>query len=413
MVDGMSFEDTNYFFERAMKIMDVGPNIEDLLMTANRDVTVKIPLEMDDGQVRVFKGYRVQHNNSRGPYKGGLRYATDVNLDEVRSLASLMTWKTALVRIPYGGAKGGIAVDVKELSRGELERLTRRFVNTIHDFIGPEQDIPAPDMNTNAQVMAWIMDQYSTLEGFHPAVVTGKPVDLYGAEGREAATGRGVVYVIEEFLRDSGRDMTETSFAIQGLGNVGSFVARFLDELGGRVVAVSDVSGGAYDAQGLPVDEILEHVDGGGEVKAYAGGDAITNAELLEVPVDVLIPAAIGDVITEENMREIKAPYIIEAANGPVAPEADEYLTQNGTVIVPDILANAGGVVVSYFEWVQNLQHFSWKEKQANQELFNTITSAYHRVRKLARRRDLDLRTAAFVLAVGRVGKATVLRGIY
>ena len=308
MVDGMSFEDTNYFFERAMKIMDVGPNIEDLLMTANRDVTVKIPLEMDDGQVRVFKGYRVQHNNSRGPYKGGLRYATDVNLDEVRSLASLMSWKTALVRIPYGGAKGGIAVDVKELSRGELERLTRRFVNTIHDFIGPEQDIPAPDMNTNAQVMAWIMDQYSTLEGFHPAVVTGKPVDLYGAEGREAATGRGVVYVIEEFLRDSGRDMTETSFAIQGLGNVGSFVARFLDELGGRVVAVSDVSGGAYDAQGLPVDEILEHVDGGGEVKAYAGGDAITNAELLEVPVDVLIPAAIGDVITEENMREIKAP---------------------------------------------------------------------------------------------------------
>ena len=409
----MSFEDTNQFFDRAMRVMDIGRNIEDLLMTANREIAVKIPLEMDDGQVRVFLGYRVQHNSARGPYKGGLRYALDVDLDEVKSLASLMTWKAALAEIPYGGAKGGISVDVKELSRGELERLTRRFTNRIHDFIGPQTDIPAPDMNTNAQVMAWIMDQYSTLEGHNPAVVTGKPVDLYGAEGREAATGRGVVYVIEEFLKDLNKDITETTFAIQGFGNVGSFAARFLNELGGKVAAVSDVSGAAYDPEGLPVEEIIEHVNKGGEIKGWAGGDALTNDEILELPVDVLIPAAIGDVINESNMRDIKASYIVEAANSPVTPKADEYLKEHEVVIVPDILANAGGVIVSYFEWVQNLQHFSWKERQANEELHNTITTAYRKVRRLAGRRDLDLRTAAFVLAIGRVGKATVLRGIY
>ena len=409
----MSFEDTNRFFDRAMKIMDIGRNVEDLLMTANREIAVKIPLEMDDGQIRVFMGYRVQHNSARGPYKGGLRYAVDVDLDEVKSLASLMTWKAALAEIPYGGAKGGISVDVKELSRGELERLTRRFVNRIHDFIGPQTDIPAPDMNTNAQVMAWIMDQYSTLEGHNPAVVTGKPVDLYGAEGREAATGRGVVYVIEEFLKDLDRDIADTTFAIQGFGNVGSFAAKFLNELGGKVAAVSDVSGAVYDPEGLPVEEIIEHVSGGGDIKGWAGGNALTNDEILELPVDVLIPAAVGDVINESNMRDIKAPYIVEAANSPVTPQADEYLKEHEVVIVPDILANAGGVIVSYFEWVQNLQHFSWKEKQANEELYDTITTAYRKVRRLAGSRDLDLRTAAFVLAIGRVGKATVLRGIY
>ena len=409
----MSFEDTNHFFARAMDVMDIGQNIENLLVTPNRSISVKIPLELDDGTIQVFKGYRVQHNNARGPYKGGLRYALDVDLDEVRSLASLMTWKTALTRLPYGGAKGGIAVDVRELSRGELERLTRRFVNRIHDFIGPQTDIPAPDMNTNAQTMAWIMDQYSTLHGHNPAVVTGKPVDLYGAEGREAATGRGVVYVIEELMKDENRDLTETTFAIQGLGNVGSYAARFLDDLGAKVVGLSDVSGGIHDEAGLPVREILDHVRNGGDVKGYAGGGAIPGDEFLTMPCDVLIPAAVGDVINRENMQEIRASYIVEAANGPVTPQADEHLRERGVVIVPDILANAGGVVVSYFEWVQNLQNFSWKEKQANTELHNTITEAYRKVRKLAKRRDLDLRTAAFVLAIGRVGKSTVLRGIY
>ena len=409
----MSFEDTNHFFGRAMDVMDVGQNIEALLVTPNRSVAVKIPLELDDGQIRVFEGYRVQHNNARGPYKGGLRYAPNVELDEVQSLASLMTWKTALTRLPYGGAKGGIAVDVKELNRGELERLTRRFVNRIHEFIGPQTDIPAPDMNTNAQTMAWIMDQYSTLHGHNPAVVTGKPVDLYGAEGREAATGRGVVYVIEELMKDENRDITQTTFSIQGLGNVGSYAARFLDDLGAKVVGVSDVTGAVYDEAGLPLAELLNHVQGGGDVKGYAGGDAIMGDELLTLPCDVLIPAAVGDVIHAKNMREIRASYIVEAANGPVTPEADEYLRENGVIVVPDILANAGGVIVSYFEWVQNLQNFSWKAKQANAELHTTVTEAYRRVRKLARRRDLDLRTAAFVLAIGRVGKATVLRGIY
>lgn len=409
----MSFEDTNHFFGRAMDVMDVGQNIEALLVTPNRSISVKIPLELDDGTIRVFKGYRVQHNNARGPFKGGLRYAPNVDLDEVRSLASLMTWKTALTRLPYGGAKGGIAVDVRELSQGELERLTRRFVNRIHDFIGPQTDIPAPDMNTNAQTMAWIMDQYSMLHGHNPAVVTGKPVDLYGAEGRESATGRGVVYVIEELMKDEGRDITETTFSIQGLGNVGSYAARFLDELGAKIVGVSDVSGAVHDEAGLNVQEILEHAQGGGDVEGYAGGDTIPGDEFLTLPCDVLIPAAVGDVINQENMREIRASYIVEAANSPVTPAADEHLRERGVVIVPDILANAGGVVVSYFEWVQNLQNFSWKEKQANVELHSTITEAYRRVRKLARRRNLDLRTAAFVLAIGSVGKATVLRGIY
>lgn len=409
----MSFEDTNYFFRRAMDVMDVGRNIEDLLITPNRSVSVKIPLEMDDGHIRVFEGYRVQHNNVRGPYKGGLRYAVDVDLDEVRSLASLMTWKTALTEIPYGGAKGGIAVDVAELSPGELERLTRGFINRIHEFIGPQTDIPAPDMNTNAQVMAWIMDQYSLLHGHNPATVTGKPVDLYGAEGREPATGRGVVYTIEELLKDENRDIGETTFAIQGFGNVGSSVAQFLDELGAKIVAISDVSGGVYHERGLPLREILEHVGSGGNVKGYTGGDAITNEELFTLPVDVLVPAAIGGVINESNMQEIEASYIVEAANSPVTPEADEHLKERGVIIVPDILANAGGVIVSYFEWVQNLQNFSWKEKQANQELHAKITEAYRKVRKLAKRRNLDLRTAAFILAIGRVGKATVLRGIH
>lgn len=409
----MSFKDTNYFFGRAMSVMDVGRNIEDLLVTPDRSVSVKIPLEMDDGRIRVFNGYRVQHNNARGPFKGGLRYAVNVDLDEVMSLASLMTWKTALARIPYGGAKGGISVDVQELSKGEIERLTRHFINRIHNFIGPQLDIPAPDMNTNAQVMAWIMDQYSTLHGHNPAVVTGKPVGLYGAEGREYATGRGVVYVIEELLKEKNRDVKETTFTIQGFGNVGSFTARFLDELGAKVVGISDVSGGVYKAEGLPVREILEHISGGGDVEGYAGGDTITNEELLTLPTDVLIPAAIGSVVNESNMREIRASYVVEAANSPVTPEADEHLKKKDVVIVPDILANAGGVIVSYFEWVQNLQNFSWKEKQANAELHASITEAYRKVRELAKQRNLDLRTAAFVLAIRRVGEATVLRGIH
>jgi glutamate dehydrogenase (NAD(P)+) len=406
------FEDTNYFFGRAIDVMDVEDNIEALLVTPNRSVTVKIPLEMDDGTLRVFKGYRVQHNNARGPFKGGLRYAAEMDLDEVHSLASLMTWKTALAEIPYGGAKGGITADVRELNRRELERLTRQFVNSIHDFIGPQTDVPAPDMNTNAQVMAWIMDQYSTLHGHSPAVVTGKPVDLYGAEGREAATGRGVVYVIDEFLKDESRDIKETTFTIQGLGNVGSFAARFLDELGAKIVGVSDVSGGVYDERGLPIGEILEHASSGGLLERYAGNDTITNDELLTLPADVLVPAAIGGVINESNMREVRASYIVEAANSPVTPKADEHLEKKGVVIVPDILANAGGVIVSYFEWVQNLQNFSWPEERANAELHTKITEAYRDVRKLAKSRNLDLRTAAFVLAIGRVGKATVLRGI-
>lgn len=408
----MSFEETNHFFRRALRVMDLGRSIEELLITPVRELTVKLPLEMDDGRIRVFRGYRVQHNNARGPFKGGLRYHPAVDLDETKSLASLMTWKTALASVPYGGAKGGITCDVDELSRSELERVTRKFVDRTHEFIGPQEDIPAPDMNTNAQVMAWIMDQYSTLHGHSPAVVTGKPLELYGAEGREAATGRGVVHITRQLLEDADRDISRTTFAIQGFGNVGSHTARLLHELGAKVVAVSDISGGVHAPEGLDVPEVLEHTRSGGRLSDYTAAEALSNEEVLQVPVDVLIPAAVGDVIHEGNVGEVKARYVVEAANGPLTPEADERLSERGVVVVPDILANAGGVIVSYFEWVQNLQRFSWPEERANRELQTMLSTAYLSVRRLAKERGLDLRTAAFVVAIGRVGKTTVLRGV-
>jgi len=407
------FEEVNYYFRRAARVMDLSPHVERMLITPFREVKVDVSISLDSGELGTFIGYRVQHDRSRGPMKGGLRYHPAVDMDEVLGLASLMTWKTAVVNLPYGGAKGGIAVDPARISERELERLTRRFVQQIHDLIGPQTDIPAPDMGTNAQVMAWIMDEYSKIHGFSPAVVTGKPVDLFGSRGREEATGRGVLFAMEEFLKDvGGGEIRGKRCAIQGFGNVGSWTARFLHEAGAKVVAVSDHRGGITNPEGLDVPKLVEHARRTRTVAGFPGVDSISNAELLVSDVDVLIPAALGGVITRENARDVRARYVVEAANAPTTPEADEILTERGIPILPDIYANAGGVTVSYFEWTQNIQQFTWEEAKIVGELRRYMSEAYTTLSKVARQHRVPLRTAAFIVAIGRVGRATVLRGL-
>jgi glutamate dehydrogenase (NAD(P)+) len=402
----------HHYFRKAARIMDVGERIETLLATPLREVKVQVSIELDSGEIRTFHGYRIQHDNSRGPMKGGLRYHPSVTQEECVALASLMTWKTAVVNLPYGGAKGGIAVDPTQLSFKELERLTRKYVDQLQDVIGPTRDIAAPDVNTNPQVMAWIMDQYSRYHGHSPAVVTGKPPELYGSKGRDAATGRGLLYITREILRDVGLPMKGTRFAIQGFGNVGSHTAQLLWQDGGVVVAVSDVYGGVFNPQGLDVPGLFEHVKRTGTVTGFGGGQACTHDDVLASDCDVLIPAALGNALHRNNANTVRARLVIEGANGPMDPEADELLEKRGVLVVPDILANAGGVTVSYYEWVQNLQHLTWEEDRVNAELEKTMKEAYDRVAQLARSRKVTLRTAAFILAIGRVGKATVLRGI-
>lgn len=407
-----SAEAANWYFKKAARIMDVGERIETLLATPLRTVSVQVSIELDNGEIRTFKGYRVQHDNARGPMKGGLRFHPDVNEDEVLGLASLMTWKTAVVNLPFGGSKGGIQCNPAELSVKELERLTRKFVDQIHDVIGPTRDIPGPDMNTNPQVMAWIMDQYSRYHGHSPAVVTGKPIDLYGSRGREVATARGLQFIAREILRDVGLQMTGTRFAIQGFGNVGSHAARLFHEDGGKIVAVSDVHGGVQNARGLDVPALFEHVKKTGSVRGFSGGTPCRNEDVLVADCDVLVPAAIGGVIDKRVAAEVRARIVLEGANGPCLPEADEVFEQRGVLVVPDILANAGGVTVSYFEWVQNMQHITWEEERVTSELQRVMKEAYEKVGQISRTRKLPLRTSAYVLAIGRVGKATVLRGI-
>ncbi len=405
-------EGTNYYFKKAARIMDVGERIETLLATPLREVKCQVSIELDSGEIRTFIGYRVQHDNSRGPMKGGLRYHPAVDADEVVSLASLMTWKTAVVNLPFGGAKGGVACDPSQMSIKELERLTRKFVDQIQDVIGPTRDIPAPDVNTNPQVMAWIMDQYSKYHGHSPAVVTGKPLELYGSRGRETATGRGILYICREILRDLNLPVKGTRFAVQGFGNVGSHAARLVAEDGGLVVAVSDVHGGVRNASGLDVPALFEHVKRYGTVKGYPGGTACSNEEVIASDCEVLIPAALGNVLTKRNAAEVRARIVVEGANGPTDPEADEIFEKRGVLVVPDILANSGGVTVSYFEWVQNIQQLTWDEDRVNVELEKIIKDAYERIAQISRARKVALRTAAYILAIGRVGKATVLRGI-
>jgi len=408
----MSAEGTDYFFRKAARIMDVGERIETLLATPLREVKVQVSIELDSGEIRTFSGYRIQHDNSRGPMKGGLRYHPLVDHSEVVSLASLMTWKTAVANLPYGGAKGGVTCDPSQMSVKELERLTRKYVDQIQDLIGPTRDIPAPDVNTNPQVMAWIMDQYSRYHGHSPAVVTGKPLELYGSKGRDSATGRGLLYICREILRDLGLSVKGSRFAIQGFGNVGSHTARLLAEDGGLIVAVSDVHGAVKNPAGLDVPSLFDHVKRTGTVKGFGNGTACSQEEVLTADCEVLVPAALSDAITAQVAKEIRAKVVLEGANGPTAADADELLEQRGIFVVPDILANAGGVTVSYFEWVQNMQHLTWDEERVHAELEKIMKDAYERVAQISRARKVPLRTAAYILAIGRVGKATVLRGI-
>ncbi len=406
-----STEAVAYYFNKAAAELGLSDNMKTLLLTPERSIKVEVSIPMDNGEIGNFVGYRVQHDSSRGPFKGGLRYHPQVDTDEVAALASLMTWKTAVVDVPYGGGKGGIQVDPKKLSRGELERLTRKFVQRIHDFIGPKIDIPAPDMGTDGQVMAWIANEYAKFHGFEPGVVTGKPVELHGIVGREEATGRGVATITREVVKRQGRTLDGMSVAIQGFGNVGSISARFLAGMGAKIVAISDVTGGVYAPDGLDLEELTKYSKSAGGVKGFSHAKYVTNEELLTLPVDILIPAALGDVITTEIARNMKARLIVEGANNPTFPEADEILNKNGVIVVPDILANAGGVIVSYFEWVQNLQNFRWTYEQVVREQDSKMSQAFDKVYEVAKSRNLSLRLAAFYVAIERVAKATELGG--
>jgi len=408
----MSLAATSHYFRTAARLMDLGERIETLLSSPLREIKVQLTIETDAGEVRTFCGWRVQHDNSRGPMKGGLRYHPDVTGDEMVSLASLMTLKTAVMNLPLGGSKGGVAVDPGRLTARELERLTRKYVDQLADVLGPTRDVLGPDVNTNPQVMAWVMDQYGKHHGHAPAVVTGKPLELAGARGREAATGRGLLYVAREVLRDLGLPLQGARVAIHGFGNVGSHAARALAQGGAQVVAVCDVSGGVRDSTGLNLPSLFEHVRRFGAVRGFPGGQPCATAEVLTADCDVLVPASVGGVLNKEVAPEVRARVVLEAANAPTEAEADALLEQRGIVVVPDILASAGGVTVSYFEWVQNLQHLTWDEERVNAELERAMKDAYERVTQVSRSRGVLLRTAATILALGRVGKATVLRGI-
>ena len=407
-----SFETASRYFNQAASIMGLSENMRRLLLTPERELKVQVAIETDRGEIGTFIGFRMQHNSARGPMKGGLRFHHEVDADEVLALATLMSWKTAVVNIPYGGAKGGIAVNVRDLSVGELERLTRKFVDEIHDMVGPDKDIPAPDMGTGAQVMAWFMNQYQKFHGFNPACVTGKPTELHGAEGREEATGRGVVTTAMALLKREQVDIVGCRIAIQGFGNVGSHAARFLVEHGARVLAVSDAFGGVHHDEGLDIPALIEHSKETGGVSDFPGADPISSEELFAADVDVLIPAALGNVLTADNAANVRAKYIVEAANNPTCPEADEAFERRGILVVPDVLANAGGVTVSYFEWVQNRQHFKWELERVRRELDRIMVESFDRVWDIATEKKVSLRIAAYILGIGRVGRATVLGGI-
>ncbi len=410
-----AFEATRRYFHAAAEHLDLSPQAREAMLMASREVRVQVSIERDDGSLATFVGFRVQHDNSRGPMKGGLRYHPEVNLDETRSLASLMTWKTAVVNLPYGGAKGGIGVDPRSLSIRELERLTRVFVDQIHDIVGPDTDIPAPDMGTDHRVMAWFRNQWEKYHGFNPAVITGKPVEEYGAKGREEATGRGVGTLTVKLTKRLGMKPEATSIAIQGFGNVGSHAAKFLSESQFPVIAISDITGTYYRKEGLNIAAALHHKlqHPYGLLEGFKECDVLPTDALLTLPnVDILIPAALGGVITEKNAKKISAKAIIEAANGPVDPDADKILHDHGVTILPDILANAGGVTVSYFEWVQNRQHYRWTLDRVRQELDRTLSEAFEHVWQNAHERDISLRTAAYMIGITRVRRATELAGL-
>ncbi len=408
-----AFEATKLYFNQAADHLELSDNARLHLLTPRREVQVRVSVTMDDGQLKTLVGYRVQHNDARGPFKGGLRYHQEVDLDEVRALASLMTWKTAVVNLPYGGAKGGIAINPNEYSRNELERITRKFIDQIHDFIGPVKDIPAPDMGTTSEVMAWIMSQYSKYHGFSPGVVTSKPVEYYGMPGREESTGRGVGTLTHKFVTRFGFKPKNTRVVIQGFGNVGTHAAKFLDLAEFPIIAISDLSGGYHRPEGIDVDEVLHYIhQNNGSLAGFRGADKISPDELLALDCEVLIPAALGGVIHTGNVDTIRAKTIVEAANGPVDPEADRVLTERGVTLIPDILANAGGVTASYFEWVQNYQHYRWQMDRVRVELDSVMTKAFEEVWDIVRQRSVSPRVAAFILGIDRVRNATRLSGV-
>lgn len=401
----------NYYLDQACERLGITGERRELLKNPHRELQVTIPVRKDNGELHVFEGYRVQHNGSRGPYKGGIRYHPKTSYTEVKALASLMTWKTALVNIPFGGAKGGIACNPRALSERELQALTRGYVRNIDMALGPYRDVPAPDIGTDAQVMAWVFDEYGKRHGYTPAIVTGKPIELGGSREREAATGRGVALTAEWACQDHKIKLAQSTCAIQGFGKVAAAAAKFLEEKGVRVVAVSNSEGGIYRPQGLKIDELLRLRDEKKRIQEYDDAEEIANEELLGLKVDLLIPAAVENVIDEKAARRLKAKVVFEGANGPTTPMGDHILEERGISVMPDILANAGGVIVSYFEWVQNLQQYSWEKRHINQELEKILRTAYEAVKERSKKEKVSLRTGAFILAVERVDLAERLRG--
>ena len=403
-------EDAQYYFQKAADVLDLPDRLREILLTPIRVVKVELVFDDDEGKLQHYLGFRVQHNKARGPMKGGLRFHPDMDEDHAAALANLMTWKTAVVDVPFGGAKGGINCDPSKMSERELNIVTRRFVEQTKEIIGPTTDIPAPDVNTNAKVMGWIMDEYSKYAGFSPAVVTGKPLHLFGSEGRDEATGRGVMVVLDEALKDRGKSWQDVRVAVQGFGNVGANAARLIAEQGAKIVAIGDHMGGVSNDNGLDIDELIAWTQENRTVKGFAGGEPFNSPEVITWDVDVLVPAALENAINQDNVNEVKADIIVEGANAPTSPAAHDALVQRGVLVVPDILANAGGVTVSYFEWVQNIQQFRWQKDRINQELTDMMRKAYAAVREVAEQHSIDLRTAAFVLAIRRVSKAAMAR---
>ncbi len=400
-----------HYFNVACDKLGLPDDLRVVFWAPYREVTVQIPIRLPDGKVHVYSGYRIQHNGARGPYKGGIRFHPEVDIDEVRALASLMTWKTAVAGVPFGGAKGGVNCPADKLDPAEVQKIARSFMDKIEKILGPTRDIAAPDVNTNAQVMAWMMDEYGKLHGHTPAIVTGKPIALEGSYGREAATGRGCVYMFREAAPHLGLSPADTTFVVQGYGNVGSWAARIMQQLGAKMVGVSDATGAIRNAAGIDANALYEHIHHGGRLTEFEGGEPIEPADLVTIPCDVFIPAALGGMIHEGNADGMQCKVILEGANSPTTPAADEILREKDVYIIPDVMANAGGVVVSYFEWVQNLQHFRWDEREVNDKLGTIMRRAYREVSARAREEGIDLREAAYLVGIERVVEAARTRG--
>jgi glutamate dehydrogenase (NAD(P)+) len=400
-----------HYFNAASDRLGLEDDMRAVFWAPYREVTVQIPIRLPDGKIHVYSGYRIQHNGARGPYKGGIRFHPEVDIDEVRALASLMTWKTAVAGVPYGGAKGGVNCPADKLDAADVQKIARSFMDKVEKILGPTRDIAAPDVNTNAQVMAWMMDEYGKLHGHTPAIVTGKPIALEGSYGREAATGRGCVYMFREAAPHLGLSPAETTFVVQGYGNVGSWAARIMQQLGAKMVGVSDANGAIRSEAGIDANALHEHIVQGGKLTEFEGGEAISPADLISIPCDVFIPAALGGMIHEDNADDMQCRVILEGANSPTTPAADRILRDKDVYIIPDVMANAGGVVVSYFEWVQNLQHFRWDEREVNDKLGTIMRRAYREVSSRAREEGIDLREAAYLVGIERVVEAARTRG--